>query len=206
MQKFKGDDVENKYIAVGEPVFDALSAEKDAFEEGAYFSGPLGDILWTDERAPLAQTIKQDIFRDAFQEIFVQYQYAGTFESYLAIFRQIFGPQVDVMFTVPDPGKLTIVIVAQGFTIDDIIDDVGDSLIDDVSDHLVSKTKNAIDFYLAIVRQFEGDVLVNYELIDSDGDNIIFQYAKGFKTQYELEQMLFEFVPAGIFTTVTLTL
>ncbi len=207
MQKFKGDDTENKFINAGVPAFDLIDAEQDAFEAGAYDAAPLGDILWTDERAPLAQTIKQEIFRDAFQEIFLQFKVAGTFESYIAIFKKVFGNQVDVNFTVPAPGKLTMAVTVQGFSLDDIIDDDSDSIItQDGVDHIVVKTRNAVDLAIALVREFVDGMSVYYELIDSDGDNIGFQFIKGFKTPYELEQMLFEFVPAGIFTTITLTI
>ncbi len=206
MQKFKGDATELKMIECAKSLFDDLSAEKTTFFEQCYSAGPLGDILWTDERAPLSQTIKQDVFRDAFQAIFEEYRHSGTFESYNAIFDQIFGTQCEVEFTVPAPGKLNIDIVAGGFSIDDIIDDVGDSLItQDGVDHIITKSRSTSSDF-AIVSTFIAGVETIYELVDSDGDNILFQFVKGFKTPYELEQMLFEFVPAGIFTTVTLTI
>ena len=46
------------------------------------------------------------------------------------------------------------------------------------------------------------------ELVDREvpGNNIVFQTIKGFTSQYELEQMLFEMVPAGIYTEITLSL
>ncbi len=207
MQKFKGDALETKMIEVAKSIFDDLSAEKTAFFEQCYSSGPLGDILWTDERAPLSQTIKLDVFRDAFQTIFEEYRHAGTFDSYLAIFDQIFGIQAEVEFIIPGPGKLDMNIVVPGFSLDDIIDDAADSLItQDGVDHIQVKTRNSGEESFAMVRTFIAGVETLYELVDSDGDNILFQFVKGFKTQYELEQMLFEFVPAGIFTTVSLTL
>jgi len=207
MQKFKGDDLENKMIAVCQSVFDDLSAQKDLFFNEAYYSGPLGDILWTDGRAPLSQTIKQDVFRDAFQIIFEEFRHAGTFEAYMAIFDQIFGPQCEVEFTVPAPGKLEMDIIVEGFMLDDIINQDGDSLITQSGvDHIVSKTRSGTVNDIAIVGVLVGGIETLYELITEDGDNILFQFVKGFKTQYELEQMLFEFVPAGIFTTVTLTI
>ena len=50
------------------------------------------------------------------------------------------------------------------------------------------------------------DNVIWYDGIDDPGGNILFQTVKGFQSQYELELMLFEMVPAGVFTEITLTL
>jgi hypothetical protein len=75
------------------------------------------------------------------------------------------------------PGKLNIDITASGVQISDFIS-----------------------------REIVNNEYVFDEVIDDEGDNIVFQGVKGFETQYELEQMLFEMVPAGIYTEITLTL
>ena len=179
MQKYKNDDIENKFIEAGSPILNQLSMAKDEFLDGAYDSGPLGDVLHEGDLSPLSNAIKLEIFRTCFNTIYTAFTVAGSFESYLTVFRKIFGDDVEVTFTVPGPGKLQIAIVAE---------------------HLEES------FFVA--RKIVEDVYVfdNVRWYDSmDDGNIIFQSIKGFKTQYELEQMLFEMVPAGIFTEITLT-
>lgn len=177
-QKFKGDAEELKYDACAQPLLDAIGLQLDDFLSGAYAAGPLGDILVTQNRAPLSQAMAQDIFRSSFSLIFQEFQVAGTFESYLVVFRKIFGDSVDVEFTVSAPGKLAIDITTTGL---DLSNFVARTLVDGV---------------------YEFD---NVIYSDDDGqDNIVFQTLKGFKSQYELEQMLFELVPEGVFTAITL--
>lgn len=177
-QFFKGDTTEQKYLACVEPLSDNYSLEKDEFFEDAYNCFLLGDLLFENELAPLANAIPQEIFRESFSEIFTAFESAGTFEAYLTVFRKIFGEDVEVTFTVPDPGKLQIDIVAEGVVLSD---------------------------YVAKVIENNDHVL--YEIITQDGvDNIAFQTIKGFQSQYELEQMLFEMVPDGIYTEINLTL
>lgn len=180
MQKFKNDDIENKYIASGSPIMDLLTIAKDEFFDGAYSCGPLGDLLHNIARSPLADAIAPDIFRTSFNTIYNAFVTAGTFESYLTVFADIFGADVGVTFTVPAPGKLDIDIVAQDLTEDDF-----------VARHI------EFDAYLY-------DDVIWYDQTPDNG-NIVFQSVKGFKTQYELEQMLFELVPDGVYTTITLT-
>ncbi len=179
MQKFKGDDIENKYIASGTPLMDMLSTAKDEFFADAYNAGPLGDLLHDINRSPLANAITLEVFRTSFNTIYEAFRKSGSFESYLTVFRKIFGDDVDVEFTVSAPGKLTIDIVAQ---------------------HLEE------NFFVArhvSHNVYAFDNVIYYD--DTDQGYILFQSVKGFKTQYELEQMLFELVPDGIFTDINLT-
>lgn len=177
MQYFKGDDIEKKYVESGKQVMDLQSAQKDAFFSDAYNCQELGQILYDSGRAPLANAIPEQIFRETFAEVFNSFQMAGSFESYLSIFRKIFGEQVDVTFTIADYGHLQIDIESSG-------------------------NEN----FPAIVRQIESNEYVLYNLIDDEDDNIVFTGVKGFESQYDLEQMLKEFVPAGIFSEITLTI
>ncbi len=180
MQKFKGDDLELKFINSGGPIFDLMSMGLDDFFDGAYSSGPLGDLLHEDDRSPLSNAIVLDIFRTSFNTIYEAFAVSGSFESYLTVFREIFGSDVVVEFTVTAPGKLTIAITAEHLTEDLFI-----------ARHVVSDA-------------YAYDNVKWYDT-SPDSGRVIFQSVKGFKTQYELEQMLFEMVPDGIFTTITLT-
>jgi hypothetical protein len=177
MQYFKGDETELKFYASAEPVMSALSAQKDAFFDGAYSCFLLGELLYDNERAPLSKAIKRSIFRESFATIFDAFTEAGSFESYLTVFRNIFGDDVSVEFTVPAPGKLQIDIEAAGFALDDFI------------------TRYIVD----------NEYIFDEILEEIPGDNIAFQTIKGFTSQYELEQMLYEMVPAGIYTEISLT-
>ncbi len=175
-QYFKGDETELKFDAAGEPILSALQLQKNNFLAGAYSTGPLGDMIFDEMRSPLANAIRKAVFRIAFNEIFEAFINVGTFEAYITVFQKIFGPTVDVEFTVPGPGQLNIDIVAEGLEISPMV-----------------------------ARRIESGNYVFYPVVDDVGDNICFQTVLGFTTQYELEQMLFEMVPAGIYTEISLT-
>lgn len=176
MQFYKGDELELKYYEAAKTLMDTLSQERTDFYNGAYSCFILGDKIWESKRSPLANAIPQAIFREAFPEIFETFLQAGSFEGYLSVFRKIFGPNVVVAFTVPGPGKLIIDIEAQ----------------DVVENHLIA-------------REIESNLWVNHEVVDYVGDNIVVQSIKGMESEYEVKAMLFELVPAGIFTNITLT-
>lgn len=176
VQYYKGDDTELKFDAAGEPTLSALETEKDDFFDGAYACFVLGELLWDNQLSPLSRAIARDIFRESFATIFDQFRFAGTFESYMEVFRAIFGEDVEVEFTVPAPGKLQIDIAAVGIVLSDLV-----------------------------ARRIVNNAYVLDEIVDYDGDNIALQSIKGFETQYELERMLYEMVPDGIYTEITLT-
>lgn len=175
-QFFKGDDTEKKYYESGRSIAEILSGQKTEFFDQAYGCFVLGELLYDNNYAPLSNSIPREIFRETFETLFDSFLVAGTFEAYLTVFRGVFGPSVSVTFTVPAAGKLTIAIVASG-----------------------------LEIYGMTVRQIVGDAYSYFTLVDDEGDRIVLQAVKGFDSQYELEQMLFEMVPAGIFTQITLT-
>lgn len=180
MQKYKGDAIELKYEASASPLLDDLSLQKDEFFDGAYECFILGDLLYNENRAPLSNAIVQRIFRESFTAIFDSFLVAGTFESYIDVFTNIFGEDVEIDFTVPAPGKLEIDITATGLEESNF-----------VARHIVNN-------------HYSFDNVIYYEPGPVQ-DNIVFQTVKGFQTEYELRQMLFEMVPSGIYTTITLS-
>jgi hypothetical protein len=177
MQYFKGDDREKQFYQSGRPAFAQASTDKDLFFGDAYHTFALGDMLHDSKRAPLTNAIVKSIFRESFAEIFQAFAESGNFESYLTVFRKIFGDDVDVTFTVPDPGKLEIDIIAQGLELSELLG-----------------------------REIVSEEYQFFGITDDEENQIMVQGIKGFETQYEVEQMLFELVPAGIATTITLTL
>lgn len=177
MQKFKNDDFENKIINGAKSVFDDRSWQKTVFFDECFSTYNLGDILRELNAMPLSRAIKEEIFREIFSELLVIFKEGGTFENYISVFKKVFGDDVSVTFTIPAPAKLEIDIVATGLLISDLVS------------RYIEENEYRFD-----------------EIIDQEGDNIAAQTVKGFETQYELEQMLFELVAGGIFTTITLTL
>lgn len=176
-QFFKGDAEELKYYESGKVIAQSLSLGKSEFFDDAYACFVLGDLLWDEKRSPLANAIRRDIFRQSFSTIYDSFVEAGSFESYLTVFRKIFGDAVEITFTVPAPGKLEIDIVATDVELSEFI------------------ARNIVE------NNYQFD-----NVIDDEGDFIVFQSIKGFDSQYELEQMLFEMVPDGIYTEITLTI
>jgi hypothetical protein len=177
VQYFKGDETEVKFQAAAQDILDNRSLQKDLFLAGAYETGPLGDLIITSNRSPLSNAITQAIFRDAFKEIFEAFVKVGTFEAYITVFKKIFGEAVTIDFTVPAAGKLNIDIEAEGIELNNFI-----------------------------TRYIVANAYVLDTIIDDEADNIVFQTIKGFTSQYDLELMLREMVPAGIFTEINLTL
>jgi hypothetical protein len=178
MQYYKGDAEELKWIAGADDAFDNVGISKDTFFDECFENHVLGETIWDNDLSPLANAIDREIFRQSFPEIFDAFVAGGTFEAYLTVFAKIFGEDATVEFTVPAPGKLNIDIEAAG-----------------------------TELSTFIARYIENNAYVLDEMITQDGaDTLVFQTIQGFQSQYELEQMLFEMVPAGIFTTITLTL
>lgn len=175
-QFFKGDAQELKFFNSGNPIATALSNEKSTFFDEAYSSFVLGEVLYDTNRAPLANSILREIYREAFSAIFNSFVFSGSLEGYISVFKNIFGNDVIITFTVPSPGKLGIDIVAAG-----------------------------LELYNWQAREIISNSYVLSDIVDDVSDNIVFQAIKGFESQYELEQMLKEMVPAGIYTEISLT-
>lgn len=177
MQYFKGDEKELQVYGVTDALFDSISLSLNAAFEGIYESEPLGGFLYDNELVPLTNAIKRDVFVRAFQQIFESWQFAGTFEAYILVFKKIFGEAVEIVFTVPDPGKLNIDITTTGVELN----------------HFVA-------------RSIVNNAYVFEDVIDQDGDNICFQNVLGLETEDELLKVLFILVPSGIYTEVSLTI
>lgn len=178
MQFFKDSDAEEKkFYNAASPALSEIDLGRNQFFNEAYECFRLGDVLHVTGRAPLVNAMRREIFRQSFMVIFEAFIRAGSYESYLTVFRNIFGEDVDVEFNSDLPGTLNIDIHADGFQLSRFI------------------TRYIVD------NEYLFDNIVTQE-----GDNIVFQTIAGFESQYELELMLFEMVPDGIYTVITLTL
>lgn len=177
MQYFKGDEKELKYDGAGKGVLDNISLALDSFFAEAYACKALGELLYDQERAPLIKAIKREIFIQCFKELFEAWSFCGTFESYLLVLRKIFGEDADIVFTVPGPGRLQIDIVSTGFELSPFV-----------------------------ARKVEDNQYVFDNVVDHEGNQLVFLGFLGIDTQYDLEQVLFTMTPHGIFTEVSITI
>lgn len=178
MQKFKeNDDLEQKVINAFLPLMNELFLDRTAFFNGAYVARPLGGVLYDLNRAPLANNIQRDYFITSFFAIFQLFTRPSTFEFYLDVFRAIFGSSVDITFTVVGPAHLQINI----------------EVLEAALDNLVA-------------RRIEGGAYVYYDLITADGDEIMAQTQQGPKSQSEIDALMKEITPQGIFVETTLVI
>ena len=178
MQAFKEtDEIEKKVRDILLPLLTVTSNEKTEMYNGAYTAYPLGDVLYDLMRSPLARNMSKESFRTSFFAIHELFTRPGTFEFYMDVFRAVFGDDVDVEFTVPAPGKLLINVEAL-----DIVND------------------------LFMARSIVDNQYVQDEVIDEVGDNIVFQGTQGLKTQREVEALIYELYPAGLWVQTTLVI
>ena len=177
IQPFKATDLKEARVRdCFLPTLELLGNERDNFDAGAYEAFPLGDVLFATGH-PLASTIPMEVFRSSFPAINEFFQRPGTFEFYIEVFKKVWGEDAEIEFTVPAPGKLLISIEAL-----------------------------SIQFNLAIARRIVSNAYVYDELIDEDGDNLIFQGTQGLQTQREAEALVLELHPNGIWVEIDLTI
>lgn len=176
MQDFKATDaLEARVRDLFLPTFNSLSALKTNFFHDCYRGQAIGAMLHDLDRSPLVGVIPRSVFVEAFQGIFDAFATPGTFESYLAVFRAIWGPDVQVVFTVPDPGKLEIEITALGLNEEPLLE-----------------------------RRIVNNQYVFANIVDDVGDFIVARVPRGLRTTKEASNLVFEISVAGIYTTIDL--
>lgn len=175
-EKFKGDATELKMELAASPAFDLTLASLDEFKADSYDTEPFLLMLYDEGRMPFSNRVPRDAFVSFIREALKRFKFTGTFETYLFIIANIFGADSSVLFSVPAPGKLTMVINAG--------------------------TSVSFDF---IVREYIDGAYVESTIVDSDGNTLTFSGISGIDSQYALEQLFAEIIPAGIFPDITLT-
>jgi len=176
MQSFKQTDIqETKFNAVFDETLDLYNVDLDQFFEECFLSFLLGDILFDLKRDPMSGVITKVTFRESFPQIHDMFTRAGTFEFYLEVFNSIWGDDVEVTFSRPSAGVLEIDIEAV----------------------------TAITEVFSSVK-IENAQYVFTDVVDHEGDEILFQGYKGTKDQRELDALINELAPAGAFITATL--
>lgn len=176
MQAFKENDPkELKVRSSFDPALTLISNNRSEFYSGAYTSHGLGKVLFDLKNDPMARVLDEETFLESFPAFHELFTRPGTFEFYLQLFRSIWGDQVDVEFVTPNPGCLEINISA------------------------LSSRKDSFG-----AREVSGNAYQYHEVSDHDGDIIAFQTSQGIKTQQEVDRMIAELHPQGIYLTINL--
>lgn len=176
-QPFKeNDELEARVSAALAAAIEPTNIALDAFYAGAETCFQLGDALYEAGRSPLVDAIEQEAFRQVFFTLFSFFERPGTFEFYLTVFRAIWGDDVDVEFTIPSPGVLQIDIEAATLT-----------------------------NYNFVERHIVDNEYLFDEVVTDTGDNIVFRLLSGIRTQEQVDVLMRELAPAGIYGTATLT-
>lgn len=162
--------------AAGSPPFDVVEAALDEFEQGGKTCEPFLLMLYDSGRMPFSERIPRETFAAFFREALERFPFTGTFEAYIFILEKIFGEGSSVLFQVPAPGKLEMLVNAA----------------------------SSIEFNF-IVKEFVLGSGVESNLVDSDGSQITFRGISGIDSEYKLNLLLAEMIPAGIYPDVTLS-
>ncbi len=174
-QKFKGDALELKMRAAAESVLDMTSVSLDEFYADGYDAAPFLLILYDDKRMPFSERIPRAAFVDFVREALKRFPVTGIFESYLFVLRSVFGPDTEVFFDVPAPGKLHI--------------DVG------------ALSNSEFEF---VAREFVDGEYVFSDVVDSDYNTLIFRGLPGIDNDYDLQLLFSEIMPCGITPDIAL--
>lgn len=175
LQTYKGDETELKYKRAGESFLDTISGSLDELYSGADTSDAFLLMLYDEGRVPYSQRIKREAFVRFIKGALENFAFIGSFDSYIFILREIFGPETDLIFEIPAPGKLEISVNA--------------------SSDLV---------FEAIGRELESGSYSFFNISTSDGDDLVFKGLAGIETEAELELLFSEIMPAGLAPTVSL--
>lgn len=177
LQVFKyNDPIEPLVVEAAIAPFDDIGNDLDLFFDGAFKTQGLGAVLYDLGRDPLSGILSREVFIKSYWAIHDLFTRPGTFEYYLDVFRSIWGEDVDVVFEVPSPGVLYIDI--------DVLN---------------------VDVFRLIAREIEGGAYSYNPLMDREGNNLVVRSAAGTRSQSEINALMFEIVPAGIYAVTTLT-
>ncbi len=175
MQNFKGDALELKMQSVAKQVFDQTGLALDQFYSDGFECSEFLLMLYDDKRMPFSERIARDSFIKFIGSALANFPFTGTFESYLLVLVAIFGSDSDVQFDVPAPGKLDISIE--------------------------SYDELTFDF---LVRELVDGVYEVSTLATFEDDDIVLRGVPGIESEYEMNLLFSEVIPAGIYYTFTL--
>lgn len=211
VQNFKGDTVELKMEAVGAAPATAIELALNQYFDGIYGCIPLGEFLYDQNRVPLANAIKREVFIQCFQELFEAFAVAGTFPSYITVFKKIFGEDVQIDFVYQ--GTVTG-LAEYGW----IYDEDDDFIVDHLGDTIylgetfaagrlkINVESSTLTQFTALADELLNEEYIFHELVDEVGDNLVFTGLLGIENESELLGVINVLVPIGIYTEVTLSL
>lgn len=174
-QKFKGDALELKMEEVGIPAMDLCGQALDDYNAGGYDSAPFLLMLYDEGKMPFSDRVPRDSFVAFFREALTRFPFTGTFESYIFIMQSIFGDGSTVLFDVPAPGKIQMLVNAA----------------------------SSLEFNF-VAKEFIDGIVQENNVVDSDGNQFTFRGIFGIDSEFELQMLLAELIPAGIFPDITL--
>jgi hypothetical protein len=174
-QYFKGDATEIKYYQSGSDIMDLQAGFLDEFFEGAFDNAVFLLMLYDEGRMPFSDRIPREAFISFLIECIANVNFIGSYESYIFLITRIFGAGSSVFFEETAPGVLT----------------------------LTASATNTIDYDFVVREVIDGEYVVS-ELVTELDEQLIFAGFPGIESEAELNQLLSEFVPAGIYPDITL--
>lgn len=175
MQFFKQNDPnEIKIVNATNLMFDQRGAALDLMYQQVYQSREMAEFLYDNNFVALSNVINREVFINTINEIFDAWAHAGTFESYLTILRKIFGNSAIIEFEVPNPGCLDINIISTAYEVANFV-----------------------------ARQKVGDGYQYFNIVDGDGNRIVFYNLMSSDGQLDITKIIKTIVPGGIFVTIT---
>jgi hypothetical protein len=114
VQFFSSDKKEIKLYGAAREVFEFIFKDLQTWYNNAYESKKLGEVIYDNKLTPIASAMTRDAFIHSFNEIFEQWQYLGVAESYILVFKKIFGAgtQVELQQTTQDTKGQVIINIA----------------------------------------------------------------------------------------------
>ncbi len=161
---------DQKFNRVFDDLETSINADLNTFFDQCYANYVLGDVLWVNDLDPIAKVLKQEYYRISFNAIHELFTRPGTFEFFLDVFRAMWGADVQVIFTIIQPGQLKIEIFGSTPALNEIL-----------------------------YREIVGNSYVYGDLVTEDDDFLVAQESTGPQTLEELLMIMSELGVSGIY-------
>lgn len=176
-QYFKGDAKEIKFDTVGKGPIDLTGLALDQFYDEAFDCAEFLLMLYDEGRVPFSDRVPRDAFVSFLIQCIANANFIGTYESYIFLVNGIFGEGSSIFFGTPVAGKITMIISS-------------------------SSTAN----FTFVARELIDGGYEYFDMVTGDGETLEFVGFPGIESEAELQQLLAEFIPAGIYADITLVI
>lgn len=176
-QNFKGDATELKYQAAGEPAFELTRVSLHEFFQGCFDCDEFLLMLYDSGRMPFSSRVPREAFVSFIRQALPDFPKTGTFEVYIFMIKALFGDTATIQFTVPAAGKLEIEVNAPGSSL-------------------------AFDW---VAKEIAGGATILTDMVTSYDEEFLFNGISGIESEAQLQILLQELQPLGIYTTLALT-